>query len=460
MRLELDRASRQPLAQQIADQLRAWIRRSRVRPGTRLPSIRQLAKEQQLSQSCVIDAYDRLVALGLLESRHGAGFFVAAPPGREESEWRETMEPAWGQFSDSGEQLKLGCGWVPDSWRDQEELGYAIRHITRCQPADLFDYSTPLGLPALRRQLQQRLRQIDIHVEQEQILTTNGGSHALDLLARALLKPGDTVLVESPGYYNLFNLLKFHRVEMLAVPRAGNGPDLAALEAILARHRPKCLFINSLFHNPTGTCLTPAVAHRLLQLAEAHDFLIVEDDIYADFQNHPGVRLAALDSLRRVIYVSSFSKTLSCSLRVGYVLAQPQLIRQLANIKMYTGIGTQRFAECVVAQLLSSGAYRKLTQRLRLRLNRQMAATLQTLEANGWQVFAEPQGGMFVWARTGRHSFKEMQAEAAKRGILLSPGSGFMPSGEDNDWLRINVAYAGDARALGFFEGLGSPQAG
>ena len=273
----------------------------------------------------------------------------------------------------------------------------------------------PLGLPALRRQLQQRLRQIDIHVEQEQILTTNGGDHALDLLARALLKPGDTVLVESPGYYNLFNLLKFHGIDMLAVPRAGNGPDLAALEAILARHRPKCLFINSLFHNPTGTCLTPAVAHRLLQLAEAHDFLIVEDDIYADFQNHPGVRLAALDSLRRVIYVSSFSKTLSCSLRVGYVLAQPELVRQLANIKMYTGIGTQRFAECVVAQLLSSGAYRKLTQRLRLRLNRQMAATLQTLEANGWQVFAEPQGGMFVWARTGRHSFEEMQAEAAKR---------------------------------------------
>ncbi|OQS28259.1 hypothetical protein B0T40_24870 [Chromobacterium haemolyticum] len=106
----------------------------------------------------------------------------------------------------------------------------------------------------------------------------------------------------------------------------------------------------------------------------------------------------------------------------------------------------------MAAQLLSSGAYRKLTQRLRLRLNRQMAATLQTLEANGWQVFAEPQGGMFVWARTGRHSFEAMQAEAAKRGVLLSPGSGFMPGGEDNDWLRINVAYAGDARALGFFE--------
>ena len=382
MRLELDRASRQPLAQQIADQLRAWIRRSRPAPapGCLHPPTGQ---EQQLSQSCVIDAYDRLVALGLLESRHGAGFFVAAPPGREESEWRETMEPAWGQFSDSGEQLKLGCGWVPDSWRNGRN--WATPSAT--SPAvsrHLFDYSTPLGLPALRRQLQQRLRQIDIHVEQEQILTTNGGSHALPAGARAAQARrhragGKPRLLQS--------------VQPAEIPRhrhAGGAACrqrayLAALEAILARHRPKCLFINSLFHNPTGTCVTPAVAHRLLQLAEAHDFLIVEDDIYADFQNHPGVRLAALDSLRRVIYVSSFSKTLSCSLRVGYVLAQPELIRQLANIKMYTGIGTQRFAECVAAQLLSSGAYRKLTQRLRLRLNRQMAATLQTLEANGWQ---------------------------------------------------------------------------
>ena len=197
------------------------------------------------------------------------------------------------------------------------------------------------------------------------------------------------------------------------------------------------------------------MAHRVLQLAEQHDFHIVEDDIYADFQNGPSTRLAALDSLRRVIYLASFSKTLSCSLRVGYLIAGPELIRRLADVKMYTSIGSQRFAECVVSTMLANGSYRKLVQRLRQRLTRQMAATLRVLGDNGWEVFAEPVGGMFVWARIGDYPFAELQAVATRLDVLLSPCSGFSPEGEESDWLRINIAYASDPRALAFFEAFG-----
>ncbi|MCW8024226.1 MULTISPECIES: PLP-dependent aminotransferase family protein [Pseudomonas aeruginosa group] len=455
MQLRIDREASAPLVQQIVEGVSGWMRGNRVRAGTRVPSIRQLARENRLSQSSVIEAYDRLVALGLLESRHGSGFFVAEAPAANaelDSEWQEGGESAWGQFSGASTQLKLGCGWVPDSWREVDQLSYAIRQVTRSELAGLFDYSTPLGLPTLRQHIQKRLRLIDIHVHQDQILTTTGASHALDLLVRTLLEPGDVVVVENPGYYNLFNLLKFHGVKMVGVPRGRNGPDIAALEAILQAHRPKFLFINSMYHNPTGTSLSPPVAHRVLQLAEMHDFHIIEDDIYADFQNGPGTRLATLDSLRRVIYLASFSKTLSCSLRVGYLVASPELIRRLADVKMYTSIGSQRFAECVVCAMLANGSYRKLVQRLRQRLTRHMAAALRVLEDNGWEVFAEPVGGMFVWARIGERGFAELQAQATRLGVLLSPGSAFSPEGEESDWLRINIAYAGDPRALAFFE--------
>ncbi len=154
------------------------------------------------------------------------GFFVAEAPAATtdlDSEWHEGAENAWGQFSGSSTKLKLGCGWIPDSWREVEELSYAIRQVARSELAGLFDYSTPLGLPALRQHIQKRLRLIDIHVDPEQILTTTGASHALDLLVRTLLKPGDVVVVENPGYYNLFNLLKFHGVKMLGVPRTRHG---------------------------------------------------------------------------------------------------------------------------------------------------------------------------------------------------------------------------------------------
>ncbi|MBV6330518.1 GntR family transcriptional regulator, partial [Pseudomonas aeruginosa] len=185
MHLRIDRNASEPLVQQIVAGVSGWIRGNRVRAGTRIPSIRQLARENQLSQSSVIEAYDRLVALGMLESRHGSGFFVAEAPAATtdlDSEWHEGAESAWGQFSGSSTKLKLGCGWIPDSWREVEELSYAIRQVARSELAGLFDYSTPLGLPALRQHIQKRLRLIDIHVDPEQILTTTGASHALDLL--------------------------------------------------------------------------------------------------------------------------------------------------------------------------------------------------------------------------------------------------------------------------------------
>lgn len=166
-------------------------------------------------------------------------------------------------------------------------------------------------------------------------------------------------------------------------------------------------------------------------------------------------RLSALPHDGRVIYVSSFSKTLSSALRVGYVSAGAAIIAQMASLKTLTGIGTSRFAEAVVATLLTNGTYRKWVQRLRKRLNTQMAATLQVLEDEEWEVFAVPAGGMFVWARPGIGDRSRLQACARRLGVLLSPGALFNPKGEASDWLRINVAYADDQRALALFRAMG-----
>ena len=158
----------------------------------------------------------------------------------------------------------------------------------------------------------------------------------------------------------------------------------------------------------------------------------------------------------RVIYVSSFSKTLSSALRVGYLCASATTITQLTHLKTLTGIGTSRFAEAMVATLLSNGTYRKWVQRLRKRLNAQMAATLQVLEDEEWQVFSEPAGGMFLWARPGLADPSRLQACARRLGGLLSPGGVFSPTGERSEWLRINVAYAADQRALALFRAMGA----
>lgn len=459
MNVTLDRNLPTPLVQQLADGLLRWIAEQRLRPGTRLPSIRQLVKTQGVSQSCAIEAYDRLVSQGWLEARHGVGFFVAErrgmAPFAEEPAWGEGAEGRWRLFSDEQENLlRLGCGWLPGNWRQSEEIALAIRQVSRGGGQDLFGYGPPLGLTALRQQIRKRLALIGVQVRPEQILTTQGASQALDLLVRTLLSPGDTVVVERPGYYNLFNLLRLHGVRMLEVPRTAEGPDLDVLSALLREHRPRLLFTNSLYQNPTGTSLAPRTAQRLLELAGEHDLRIIEDDIYADFQEGPATRLSTLDSQQRVIYLASFSKTLSSSLRVGYLVADPELTARLAEVKMVTGIGCSRFAEQVLAQLLGSGVYRKSMQRLRLRLAEHMASTLRLLEATGWEVFAEPCGGMFIWTRYPGVPFARLQQSAQEHGVLLSPGSAFDPQGRDSDWLRINVAYARDHRAQGFFQAV------
>ncbi|MFT0867468.1 PLP-dependent aminotransferase family protein [Pseudomonas sp. CAM1A] len=464
MHFNLDRGLPTPLVQQLTEQLQAWITRQRLRPGARLPSIRTLAKAQAVSASCVIEAYDRLVASGWLEARHGTGFFVAErKPGLRPDPgepWGEAIDGSWRQFREGHEQLlKLGCGWLPVAWRAEAELAQAIRQVSRGAPEALFDYCPPQGLASLRLQLHKGLARLDIAAEPERIVTTQGASHALDLLVRTLLAPGDTVLVERPGYYNLYNLLRLHGVRMLEVPRTASGPDLAALEQLLAEHRPRCLFINSLYQNPTGTSLTPKVAYRLLELARGHDLRIVEDDLYADFQDGPATRLATLDSEQRVIYLGSFSKTLSSSLRVGYVVADPPLVARLAELKMVAGIGTSRFAEQVVGQMLANGSYRKSVQRLRLRLGQHRARTLGLLEACGWEVFCEPVGGMFVWARVPGRGFAELERLALEHAVLLTPGSAFDPQGRASEWLRINVAYGQDLRAEAFFRHAGRPLA-
>lgn len=450
MELRIDRQALVPVVQQVVDALASWLHQSDIVPGTRLPSARQIARTNLLSQSSVVEACDRLVAQGVLASRHGAGFIVAAPTlAAEDSPWFEGMEL---QRVNAAGELKLGCGGLPESWRETDDLTYAIREVSRTDMAGLFNYSTPLGLLALRQHIIKRLSLLDIDAEENRIMTTAGASQGLDLIVRTLLKPGDCVVVESPGYSLLFELLRLHGVSMIEVPRTPRGPDIEVLEALLLEKKPRALFINSFYHNPTGSNLTPVVAQRILHLAKNHGVLVIEDDVYADFHSGPGTRLAALDADDNVIYVGSFSKTLSSSLRVGFVVAGADVISRLAEVKRISSLSASGFCESVLACLLASGAYRKLVLRLRQRLRHDREAALQVLEDAEWEVFGKPVGGLFIWARSRKSDYAHVRTQARRFGVLLSSATAFSPAGEASDWQRINVACACDPRARAFFQ--------
>ncbi|WP_206953758.1 aminotransferase-like domain-containing protein [Trinickia acidisoli] len=460
MKIEIDRDSGVPMTEQIVAAMDGWIRSREAHAGAKLPSIRQLAQDCCISRFPVIEAYDRLVSLGLIESRHGSGFYVSArahaaldrcgasDPRRAEGESNYILE----QFNHPGDTLKLGSGFIPEAWRDMDAIAQAVRHVARTDHSSLIDYATPLGNAALREHLQARIAPFGIRADLSQILITFGASQAIDLIVRYLLRAGDTMFVEDPGYYNLFGLLKLHGVNVVGIPRTASGPDIEVLQAELKRHRPRAVFVNTVFHNPTGTVVAPAVAFRLLQLAHEYDFTIVEDDIYADFQAETTDRLAALDQLERVVYIGGLSKTLSSSLRIGFIAASRKIVKDLGDIKMLTSISGSLFAEAVALTMLERGAYRKFLERLRRRMTDALGATTRTLDAHGWQLFAPPAGGKFVWARLPHVDDPRWLSDCATAcDVTIAPGSYFRPHGEPSPWIRINAAYAQDRRAQAFF---------
>src|SRR6516165_475582 len=374
----VSRNSDQPLTDQIVAGIKRQIDDRHLRPATKLPSIRNFAVTYNVSRFTVVEAYDRLVAMGYLQSRRGAGFYSAAAPGHTDTarptpsdNHKRNEQLVWliRRLLEADENTVLAGGpWLPNSWLDETGIRQSLNVRARKNGAYLLEYGHPFGYLPLREHLALMLAGLGINAHANQILLTQGTSQALELIIRYLLKPGDTALVDDPGYYNLFGNLRLQGVEMLAVPRNADGPDIAVLEKLATAHRPKVYFTQSVMQNPTGTDMSPHVGFKVLQAAERCGFFVVEDDIFCDLQVKATPRLATLDQLNRVIYARSFSKTLSGSLRVGFVACAPHIANELADIKMLTSITTSQFTERLIYLMLVDGHYRKYLARLRERL--------------------------------------------------------------------------------------------
>lgn len=448
--VSLDGSLAVPLVEQIVDAVRGQIDDRILRPGMKMPPIRKFAESQQISRFTVVEAYDRLVALGYLRSRRGSGFFVSprreGQQGRAQAHADRAVDVAWlmrQALDDRPGQIKASAGWLPADWLDDEGLRRHLRSLSRRPDARLTCYGTAQGYLPLRQQLQVKLAEFGIGAAPHQIVLTEGATRALDIIARHLVKPGDTVLVDDPGYFNFFGNLRLQGAKLVGVPRNIDGPDVEQLEALLAVHKPRVFFTHSVLHNPTGANLSPGVAFRILQLAEKHDFLLIEDDTYADFHPHATTRLANLDQLNRVIFVGSFSKTLSGSLRVGFLAARPDLAAELTDVKTLTTVASSEFNEQLIYQMLTDGHYRKYIDRLQGRLAQATDTCLRMLDRVGMEVYLEPKGGVFLWARPpGIDDVAELASSAVAHNIMLAPGKVFRPQMQPSPWLRFNVAFA------------------
>lgn len=453
MAYDIDRAADGTLVEQVMAAIHHQIARRQTAPGAKLPSIRALAHRMQVSKSTVVEAYDRLTADGTVQPRRGSGFYVAGhlPPfslSDAGPKLDREVDPVWltrQSLDDDSGLLKPGCGWLPSSWMPGQDIRRALRSLARDGQAGLTDYGPPLGLPALRQLLSRRLADRGIEAAPRQILLTDSGTQAIDLLCRFLVEPSDTVLLDDPCYFNFHAMLRAHRVNVVSVPYTANGPDLALFDQALTDHSPRLYITNSALHNPTGATLSPAVAHRVLKLVDRHDAIVIEDDIFADFEREPAPRLAAFDGLDRVIHIGSFSKTLSAAVRCGFIAARPDWIEELVDLKLATSFGGASFSAGLVLALLKDGAYRRHMGGLRNRLADAMGTVTAKLKTIGLTPWIEPDAGMFVWCHlpTGLDA-ADIARSAIADGVVLAPGNAFSPTQAASGFLRFNVAQSLD----------------
>lgn len=429
----------------IAQQIDSGV----YRAGEKLPSLRSLARQAGISKNSVITAFEMLAAHGLVEPRPGSGFYVRQLPQRttqkdaSAARKERAMNTVWllqTQLAAEPNQLIVGDAFMPPEAMEQLRIDRHYPKIARSGIRSMSRYGDRLGYFALRRLLTRTLGHAGIGCEPQQILLTHGANEAMDLLIRHFVVANNAVLVDEPGYYPLIAKLQLAGAQVVGIARQPDGPCLQALERALVQWRPQLFFTQSVMQNPTGSCISADKAHQLLALCARHQVTVVDNDSLGELHSGPVARLAQIDQLGNTIHISSFSKTLSPALRVGYVVAQQETIEALTDIRTLTNISSSEYCERTVEAIVEDPSYERFLKQQRQDLTDATHIAQKHLLNLGAELFTDYSQSLFLWARF--HDI-ENSLELARilqiEDVVLAPGALFsVDFSQVSAWTRCN----------------------
>ena len=349
------------------------------------------------------------------------------------------------------------AGGFPDPGMfDVEGIRAASNAALTQDPGAALQYGATEGFSPLKEQLSAFMATKGASVTADEIIVTTGSQQALDLLGKTMISPGDKVIVEGPTFLATIQCFRLYGAELVSAPCDAHGVNTDALEKLMAEHQPKFVYLIPTFGNPSGALLSLERRKKVLALAVKYNTLIVEDDPYGDlyFDEPPPPSLLALSSSvlgsrDLIAYCGSLSKVLSPGLRVGWLIAQPELLAKATMCKQFSDAHTSTFAQATAAQYLKAG-------RMPTTLNNVSTVYAERAKAMGDALtrelgdaveFTQPQGGLFFWARLTGKGGKISDASAfAKRaieqGVAFVPGAPFYAANPDNATFRLSFATA------------------
>jgi DNA-binding transcriptional MocR family regulator len=448
-----------PVYRHVVRALERGISMGTLPTGLRLPAERELAKSLRVSRTTIVSAYRELETRGLVRGYVGRGTFVSAAPDASGAPfaWRGKVAAAALRSSDSAIRdlvrdsinpalISLAAG-IPAV--DRFPAGAFRRSFDKVLQRDgsaLWGHGASEGQPVLREAIARRFG-----CQPETVLVLAGAQQGLDLLARCLIDPGDTVVVDRPGYVGAIQTFRAAGARLVGWDVVRH--DVDELEDHLLRYRPKLIYTNPTFHNPTGWTMPIRVRRDVLALATRLRVPIIEDDMYRGlhFAATPPPSLHSLDTQSVVIYLSGFSKVLAPGLRLGYLFAAKPIVEQLAIIKQRTDLHTQTLVQNVVADLIEDGTFDQHLAQLRTEHRRRrdaLASALQRHGAAGLLRWTMPEGGLYLWCRlAGRLQASHVLARALEESVSFVRGETFYVDHAGERELRLCFSTVSPARA-------------
>ena len=471
--LHLQPESHIPLYIQLRDQLRSLVHAGDLRPGDRIPASRELAHMLGVHRTTVANAYAELESEGLIQGHVGRGTFIRAngnglkitppPPAilgnGNGLRWEllfadERSEEILTRLTAAASETALSFVMARPApeFFPVEELQVCVQAVLRREGQEILNLGASDGYAPLKEELLELLRRDGIPAKDETLLVTDGCQQALDLIAKAFVRSGDTVVLENPTYPGSSAVFQGVRARCLGVPvRTHPEPglalsmDLEALEATLAANRVKLLVLTPDFQNPTGTSMPLDSRRRVLELAGRYQVPIVEDHIYSRL-NARDERVPSLKQLDRsnlVIHIDSFAKVAFPGLRVGWIVAPPAAIERLRLVKQMTDLHTDQLAQATLAEFLKRGLFQKHLARMRKVYADRLLALDEALrrqmpEGTRW---TRPEGGMCLWLELPPgFDASELMILAKERGVLFAPGRYFYVQSPLPNSLRLGFA--------------------
>ncbi|MGH2870810.1 MAG: PLP-dependent aminotransferase family protein [Solirubrobacteraceae bacterium] len=455
----INRERASSLNEQLVSVVRSAIENGELAGGDRLPTTRALAEQTGVNHLTAVRAYRRLAELGYVTASVGRGTFVRAVPppavaagGR----WQHAILPdapgsyvnqviadTW-QAPDARDTVNFATGWASSELHPVDELRRLADLVFAEEGATALMYGDPDGLWPLREELARRGVADGFALDAEDILVTSGARQAIDLVCRAILKPGDVAVSESPTFMGALASLQNTGARVLGVPYGREGFDVEALESILARHEVKLVVVQTASQNPTGQDLAPDQAERLLELARERSFFILEDGVYATVRFHGmAPQRLRVRAPEHVVYVDSLSKTIGGGLRVGWLAATGELRRRLTGMKLASDYHTAILVQHLAHRWLISGLHEHHIRRVNPIYSARASALLDALERRLGDELRplRPRGGHHVWAEFARPLDERMlAAEALRNGVSFTPGGATRPEPGGSGGLRLSFS--------------------